>query len=108
MMRLRIAGAVGATCRRARAATDAVAHTDPPSNAAPAAPERRRNALRVSPSDPSIDSSLGLGRVVDARAVGCSAGGGGGAEGGEEAVAEGFHGPGGGVGVGLEAGLPVP
>ena len=66
---MRIAGALGGTCRRARAATDAVAHTDPPSSAAPAAPDRRRNALRVSPSDPSIGSSLGLGAVERGRGV---------------------------------------
>src|SRR3954454_16416666 len=55
MTRLRIgASALVAPARRARAAVGAVAHTVPPSSATPAAPDRRRNALRVNPSDPSI------------------------------------------------------
>ena len=49
---------IGGSLRRARAATGAVAHTEPPRSAAPAAPDRRRNALRVTRSHPS------MGRIV--------------------------------------------
>src|SRR3954447_3494886 len=54
MTRLRIGGSLACPSRRARAATAPVAHSEPPSSAAPAAPDARRNVLRVSRSDPSI------------------------------------------------------
>src|SRR5690348_7998906 len=87
MTRVRIGGSPACPRRCARAATGAVAHTDPPSSAAPAAPVRRRNVARVNRSpdattappgsastgaadrlEPLAQRRLGLAGLVEARA----------------------------------------